>query len=153
MDQEDIQKNCYARFNDPATLTAPKIFLKEEFYRTFLMIAGKIPFWTILPSQSDAITYTALVKNISSISQLTLISNEFIDLGPVEKPGPQDILKGLLWHVCKAKFDPVKALIKASMLFSTNFGQGNPGLLCDEMKPSPPQADGARGRVLTQATQ
>ena len=37
MDQEEIQKNCYARFNDPETLTAPKVFLKEEFYRTFLM--------------------------------------------------------------------------------------------------------------------
>lgn len=135
MDQEDIQKNCYARFNDPETLTAPKIFLKEEFYRTFLMIAGKIPFWTILPSQNDAITYTALVKNILSIDQLTPISKEFIDLGPVEKPGHQDILKGLLWHVCKARFDPVKALIKASMLFSTEVGQANQtGLLCDEIK-------------------
>ncbi len=137
MDQEDIQKNCYARFNDPETLTVPKVFLKEEFYRTFLMIAGKIPFWTILPSQSDVKTYTALVNSISSIGQLTSISKEFIDLGPVEKPGPQDILKGLLWHVCKARFDPVKALIKASMVFSTGVGQENhTGLLCDEIKAS-----------------
>lgn len=134
MDQEDIKKNCYARFNDPETLTAPKIFLKEEFYRTFLMIAGKIPFWTILPSQCDTKTYAALVKNISSISNLSDISKGFIDLGPVEKPGPQDMLKGLLWHVCKARFDPVKALIKASMIFSTDFGQGNIGPLCDEIK-------------------
>jgi adenylate cyclase class 1 len=134
MDQEDIKKNCYARFNDPETLTAPKVFLKEEFYRTFLMIAGKIPFWTILPSQCDTKTYAALVKSISSISNLSSVSKGFIDLGPVEKPGPQDMLKGLLWHVCKARFDPVKALIKASMIFSTGFDQGNPGLLCDEIK-------------------
>ncbi len=135
MDQEDIQKNCYARFNEQETLTAPKIFLKEEFYRTFLMIAGKIPFWTILPSQSDTDTYTALVKNISSIAQLKPISREFIDLGNIEIPGPQDIIKGLLWHICKARFDPVKALIKASMIFSTGFDQPDQtGLLCDDIK-------------------
>jgi len=135
MDQQDIQKNCYARFNDPETLTAPKVFLKEEFYRTFLMIAGKIPFWTILPSQSDVKAYTTLVESISSIRQLASVSKEFIDLGPAEKPGPQDILKGLLWHICKARFDPVKALIKASMILSTDAGQGNhTGLLCDEIK-------------------
>ncbi|MCP4720328.1 MAG: adenylate cyclase, partial [Desulfobacteraceae bacterium] len=135
MDQENIQKNCYARFNEQETLTAPKIFLKEEFYRTFLMIAGKIPFWTILPSQSDTDIYTALVKNISSIAQLKPISREFIDLGNIEIPGPQDIIKGLLWHICKARFDPVKALIKASMIFSTGFDQPDQtGLLCDAIK-------------------
>lgn len=106
MDQENIQKNCYARFNDPETLTASKIFLKEKFYRTSLMTAGKIPFWTILPSQCDTRTYTALVKNISSIKKLTPVSNGFIDLDPVKKPGHKDILKRLLWHVCKARFDP-----------------------------------------------
>ncbi len=135
MDQNDIRHNCYARFNDQETLTVPKIFLKEEFYRTFLMIAGKIPFWTIVPSQSNLKIYTSLVKSISSIGQLNFISNEFIDLGTIEKPGPQDIIKGILWHICKARFDPVKALIKASMIFSAGFGrQDQSGLLCDEVK-------------------
>jgi adenylate cyclase class 1 len=134
MDQEDIKKNCYARFKQRETLTAPKIFLKEEFYRTFLMIAGKIPFWTILPGNGNIKTYTALVKNISSIKQLKPISREFIDLGTIEKPDPKDILKGLLWHICKARFDPVKALIKATMIFAAGYGQKNQGLLCDEIK-------------------
>ncbi|MCP3941983.1 MAG: adenylate cyclase [Desulfobacteraceae bacterium] len=135
MDQKDIRNNCYARFNDPETLTAPKVFLKEEFYRTFLMIAGKIPIWTILPCQSDIKTYTALVKDISSTSHLKSISKEFIDLGTIEKPGFQDILKGLLWHICKSRFDPVKALIKASMIFSSGFGQADQKiLLCDKIK-------------------
>jgi len=135
MDQEDIQKNCYAGFKNQETLTAPKIFLKEEFYRTFLMIAGKIPLWTIVPSQGDLTTYTSLAKSISSITGLKRISQEFIDLGHIEKPENQDILKGLLWHICKSRFDPVKALIKSTMVFS--YGVGKPGqsnLLCNEIK-------------------
>ncbi|MBA3009397.1 MAG: class I adenylate cyclase [Proteobacteria bacterium] len=135
MDKENIKNNCYAQFNAQETLTAPKIFLKEEFYRTFLMIAGKIPFWTILPSKGDAKTYAALVKNISSISRLNPISKEFIDLGTIEEPGTQDIITGILWHICKSRFDPVKALIKASMIFSSGFYPSDQkGLLCDEIK-------------------
>jgi adenylate cyclase, class 1 len=135
MDQKDLEKNCYSRFNDQETLTAPKIFLKEEFYRTFLMIAGKIPYWTIMPGNTDTKTYTSLVQNIASIDQLKHISDEFIDLGTIGPPGPQDILKALLWHICKARFDPVKALIKASMIFSAGVGQHEYGtLLCDKIK-------------------
>ena len=135
MDQKDLKKNCYARFNEPETLTAPKVFLKEEFYRTFLMVAGKIPYWTIMPGNSDIKTYTALVENISSMEALKHISDEFIDLGTIERPGPQDILKGLLWHICKARFDPVKALIKANMIFSAGIGQSeHRALLCDKIK-------------------
>ncbi len=135
MDQKDIQRNCYAGFKDQETLTAPKIFLKEEFYRTFLMIAGKIPLWTLVPSKGDLSTYTSLAKSISSITGLKRISREFIDLGHIEKPENHDILKGLLWHICKSRFDPVKALIKSTMVFSYGFGKpGQSGLLCDEIK-------------------
>ena len=135
MDQKDIQKNCYARFKNQETLTAPKIFLKEEFYRTFLMIAGKIPLWTIFPCQGDLTTYNSLAKTISSINGLEQTSQEFIDLGYIEKPGNQDILQGLLWHICKSRFDPIKALIKSSMIFSYGFGKPDQsGLLCDEIK-------------------
>lgn len=35
MDQENIKNNCYARFHDQETLTAPKIFLKRNFIGPF----------------------------------------------------------------------------------------------------------------------
>ncbi len=49
MDKKGIKLNCYAPFKGEETLTVPKIFLKEEFYRTYLMLAGKIPVWSVLP--------------------------------------------------------------------------------------------------------
>ncbi|MCG8616139.1 MAG: class I adenylate cyclase, partial [Desulfobacterales bacterium] len=135
MDQAEIRRDCYAGFNARETLTAPKLFLKEEFYRTFLMIAGKIPVWTILPPNIKKGTYTALVKSIWQIPSLSSIDQEFIDLGKLESPEKQDILRGILWHICKSKEDPVKALIKATMILSQGFGgQDHASLLCDEMK-------------------
>lgn len=135
MDQDEIRRNCYAGFKTRETLTAPKLFLKEEFYRTFLMIAGKIPIWTILPPSHTKETYDALVKGISSMGTLKAIAHEFIDLGRIDPPQNLEILRGILWHICKSKDDPVKALIKASMIFSHGYGSPDQsGLLCDEIK-------------------
>ena len=135
MDQADIRKDCYAGFNKRETLIAPKLFLKEEFYRTFLMIAGKIPIWTILPANIKKGTYGALVKSISKMEGLTPIHREFIDLGKIETPEKQDVLRGILWHICKSRQDPVKALIKATMIISHGYGsREQSGLLCDEIK-------------------
>ena len=70
MDKEDIKNNTYASFKGEETLLAPKIFLKEEFYRTFLMIAGKIPYWTVLPAGISTQSYYTLINcNRSTIFQ------------------------------------------------------------------------------------
>ncbi len=135
MDQSDIRKDCYAGFNRPETMIAPKLFLKEEFYRTFLMIAGKIPIWTILPPNMQQGTYDRLVANLFRQPELSFFLNDFIDLGKVEMPSVRDIYQGIRWHICKSKEDPVKALLKATMIFS-HIADEKAGatLLCDELK-------------------
>jgi len=134
MDQKDIKNNCYASFNGEETLTAPKIFLKEEFYRTFLMIAGKIPVWSVLPPVQDLKTDNAMNQD-GIIAQILSINDDFIDLGQIDLIPFEDILKGLLWHICKSRSDPVKAIIKATMLFSYGFARNlNQILLCENIK-------------------
>ncbi len=135
MDQTDIRKDCYAGFDRPETMIAPKLFLKEEFYRTFLMIAGKIPIWTILPTNLQQGSYDRLVSNLFRQPELSLFLNDFLDLGRVEMPSIKDIYQGIRWHICKSKEDPVKALLKATMIFSHIAGEKvGTMLLCDELK-------------------
>ena len=135
MDKEDIKNNTYASFKGEETLLAPKIFLKEEFYRTFLMIAGKIPYWTVLPAGISTQSYYTLINEVLSHDAFKSIADDFIDLGNIETVVWADILKGLLWHICKSRLDPVKALIKATMLLSYGFDNlGSKALLCDEIK-------------------
>ncbi|WDP87024.1 MAG: class I adenylate cyclase [Desulfobacter sp.] len=134
MDQADIRKDCYAGFNTRETMIAPKLFLKEEFYRTFLMIAGKIPIWTLLPPNIPKGIYKEKVNGLLQKKEMN-INREYIDLGKIEIPENQDILKGILWHICKSRQDPVKAMIKASMIMSHRFGSKEQSiLLCDEIK-------------------
>lgn len=135
MDHRDIRQNCYASFNDKETMTAPKFFIKEEFYRTFLMIAGKIPYWAILPVNGDGTTYKNLIQTFVTDKSLMPLEAEFIDLGHVTAPTIEDIMKGLLWQICKSVSDPIKALIKGTMIYAAgnNFPK-NVHLLCDEIK-------------------
>nr|WP_291460471.1 class I adenylate cyclase [Desulfobacula sp.] len=134
MDQKDIKNNCYALFKGEETLTASKIFLKEEFYRTFLMIAGKIPIWSVLPGPQESKKNT--VFNTDGITaQILSMHDDLIDLGQIDSIPIEDVLKGLLWQICKSGSDPVKALIKATMVFSYGFGQtANQCLLCEKIK-------------------
>ena len=134
MDKKDVKNNCYAPFKGEEILTAPKIFLKEEFYRTFLMIAGKIPLWSVLPDIMDSQTNIAL--NTEGITkQILSMYDDLIDLGQIDSMPFEDVLKGLLWHICKSKSDPVKAVIKATMIYSYGFSQVTSQiLLCERIK-------------------
>jgi len=135
MDQADIRKDCYAGFEAPETMIAPKLFLKEEFYRTFLMIAGKIPMWTILPANMRQGTYDRLVEHLYRQPELAYLLKDFLDLGKVEIPSVKDIYQGIRWHICKSQEDPVKALLKATMILSHITDEKDDAmLLCDELK-------------------
>ncbi|MFH2058629.1 MAG: class I adenylate cyclase [Pseudomonadota bacterium] len=132
MDQKEIKTNQYLPFSGEETLTAPKIFLKEEFYRTFLMIAGKIPLWAVLPSNMSLNTS---LKIEADIRQILSQNNDLIDLGQISAIPQEEVYKGLLWHICKSKSDPVKALIKATMIFSYGFDSKKSDLLlCEKIK-------------------
>ncbi len=131
MDHRDLCHDNYASFNGEEILSASKVFLKEEFYRTFLMVAGKIPLWAVIPElPGDApINKTALRSHIMTFH------DDILDLGDIDILPDQDIFKGLLWHICKSKEDPIKALIKATMIFSYGFGRKiSRQLLCERVK-------------------
>ena len=134
MDKTDIKNNYYASFDGEETIAAPKIFLKEEFYRTFLMIAGKIPVWSVLYGLKDLQKKTGLSSD-GIKAQILSMYDDLIDLGQIDSVPMEDVLKGLLWHICKSGSDPVKALIKSTMIFSYGFCKTfNPVLLCEKIR-------------------
>ncbi len=137
MDQKEIRQNFYASYEGEEALSAPKIFLKEEFYRTFLMIAGKIPLWAVLPEK----IIDAQLNMEGITSQALAMYDDLIDLGTIDRLPEEDVLKGLLWHICKSQEDPVKALIKSTMVFSYGFGKKiSKQLLCEKIKQDYPNA-------------
>jgi len=134
-DVQDIKNNNFDPVKGEGTFTAPRSFLKEEFYRTFMMIAGRIPFWAVFPVGLTDREYDSFVEEIHRAEHLSVYRNDYIDLGNLAHISPEEIFKGILWHIGKSKQDPVKALIKASMVACYRFGpKEDRSLMCDMVK-------------------
>lgn len=132
MDHNAILNNSYESFMGRETHTVSKVFLKEKFYRTILMIGGKIPVWSILPHELTAETQT---KYDNEIQQILNSSKELIDFGHLYSAPVPDILKGILWNICESKNNPVKSLIDATMMYSHGFGSEKfKQLICEQVK-------------------
>lgn len=131
-DSNDIRENQFNPLLDTDTCIAPKELLKEEFYRTFLMIAGKIPLWAVLPTGLSNEEYDLWKTTVLSSTELP-VDGDFLDLGNIEGIPVHEVPRGILWHICKSRHDPVKALIKASMAASHSRSSQRP-LLCDIIK-------------------
>ena len=130
-DATNLVNNQFDEGDDDELITVPKMLIKEEFYRTFIMVAGKIPLWAVIPSglnDNESETWKAVALN----------HQEFIDLGILKHLPVDEIQRGLLWQICKAHYDPVKALIKATVTASylqALKNQAEEGkLLCDGVK-------------------
>lgn len=125
----NLRENIFDNPDDEDTVTVPELLLKEEFYRTFIMVAGKVPLWAIQPLDLN-------IDQIDTWKKQALEYGGFIDLGTIDSIPDEEIQRGLLWQICKAPYDPVKSVIKASITASYNVkdAKKKPTLLCDKVK-------------------
>jgi len=135
----NLRENIFDNPDDEESVALPELLLKEEFYRTFIMVAGKIPLWAVQPLYLDP-------QESDLWKKRALEHDELIDLGTFDSMPAQEIERGLLWQICKAPYDPVKSLIKASITASygakeihrrqngPEIKKVTPILLCDRVK-------------------
>jgi len=132
MDLKQIRRDNFGRVGEESTGSSQRKFLKEEFYRTMLLVSGKVPFWWVLPPGIDQQDYEEhwnwLVKNYA------YDFDDFLDLGFLGDIPREEFLGMTLWQLSKGIEDPFKALIKMSMMerYMSDTFQGP--LLCDVLK-------------------
>ncbi len=129
-----VQANEFAALDSESSGSSQKSLLKEEFYRTFIMIAGKVPFWAVLPPGLTDEAYQQWISSANRARHFKFIPDDYIDLGNVTPFNDQETLGALLWQIYKAKSAPAKSLIKASLILYYFFFYGKEGLLCDLIK-------------------
>lgn len=88
--------------------------LKDEFYRTAIFTAGKTPFYWIIPSGADDITYHEIIDGLKSDTRFPV--TDFVDLGPVSAIHPEEYNGAALWQIMKGLYSPFKSLIKIALL-------------------------------------
>jgi adenylate cyclase, class 1 len=129
---QDIRRDDFGKVNEESAGSSQKKFLKEEFYRTMLLVSGKIPFWWVVPPEVNQDVYekywAAWVKKNS------YDRDDFVELGYLDDVPREEFLGTTLWHLSKGIKNPFKALIKMAMMESYLSDSFEGPLLCDVIK-------------------
>lgn len=134
LDVNDIKKNRYKAVDGESSGTAQKTILKEEFYRTFILIAGLIPYWAVAPPGIDDDTYNKVIAMSLTQDQEKKSREIYIDLGNLTAVNKNECPGAILWQLHKSHFDPAKSLIKACLIAYFNFLPEKEPLPCDLIK-------------------
>ncbi|MCK5543411.1 MAG: class I adenylate cyclase [Desulfobacterales bacterium] len=129
----DINKalnNDFGILSFESSGSAQARLLKEEFYRTIIYVAGKLPLWSVLPV-SVSIHYYNDINNLILKSSL---SSKYINLGDIHGIPSGEYFGASIWHMYKLLKSPFKSVIKMALLekFINEFGRQP--LLCNKIK-------------------
>ncbi len=86
--------------------------LKEEFYRSSIIINKIVPFWWTVPADCSDAQYSQWLSALSGIPQ----EREFIDLGNIAGINKGDFLIAALFQIIKSLGNPFKSIIKLGLL-------------------------------------
>lgn len=112
-DLQDIQKCNFGNIDFESSGSAQKNILKEEFYRTSILICGKIPFWWVACDPDVPVDYEqAYAENQKSdFGEIGLI-----DFGNLTTVHQSEYYGAALWQLNKSLTHPLKSIIKMLLL-------------------------------------
>ena len=78
--------------------------LLEEFYRTAIYVAGKIPAWWLVPPHEQH-NYPAYVQHL--LQKRFISQHDIIDFGGLHAIPVEEFVSATLWHIYKAIYSPI----------------------------------------------
>jgi adenylate cyclase class 1 len=140
-DIKKAQENNFGESDKESAGSSQAKLLKEEFYRTMILLVGKIPVWWIIPPGADDEEYNRLKAMIATDARLE--KDNFIDLGNLHGISYEEFFGAALWQMNKAMDSPFKSVLKMGMLEGyIGGGEKKPALLCTELKKKVFSAEG-----------
>lgn len=133
LDEGQVRENAFHVMDEESSGSAQKTLLKEEFYRTFIMVAGRIPFWAVLPPGLDDRQYMERIDAALKGRHLRFLPEDYIDLGNLAGLDRDESLGAILWQIYKSRHSPAKSLLKAALVAHYFFFESD-GFLCDTIK-------------------
>ncbi|MEW5693397.1 MAG: class I adenylate cyclase [Candidatus Hydrogenedentota bacterium] len=126
MKERDVREAVFGLMDSESSGSAQGYLLKEEFYRTMTFIAGKIPFWCIIPSNYTDDEYRYWFNNLSLA--------KFIDLGNILELPKSEFVGASLWQILKGLSSPFKSVLKIALLLNYFENPGESMPLCNVLK-------------------
>ncbi|MGR9052634.1 MAG: class I adenylate cyclase [Gammaproteobacteria bacterium] len=111
--------------------TTQHYLLLEEFYRTSVYIAGRIPAWWVVPPHEER-RCAAYIRHL--LEHRFIADYDIIDFGSLEQVPAEEFITATLWHLYKAISSPHKSLLK--LLLMECYASEYPDIewLCADMK-------------------
>jgi len=112
-DVEDIRNCNFGTLDYESSGSAQKNVLKEEFYRTSILISGKIPFWWVCYDGNSEIDYS---REFAANSRSDFGEPDFIDMGDLKAVNQDEYFGASIWQFNKSLTHPLKSIIKMLQL-------------------------------------
>jgi len=112
-DVSDIKNNRFGQIGVESSGSTQRNVLKEEFYRTSIVICGKVPLWWVCYSNDRSFDYK---KAQSMINNPVFGHYDIIDLGDLQAVKKNEYIGAALWQIHKSLKTPLKSLIKMVLL-------------------------------------
>ncbi|MCW8109517.1 class I adenylate cyclase [Alteromonas ponticola] len=125
--------------------SAQAVLLKAEFYTTNIVVAGKAPFWWLVPETFTEQQYYSVMEQLNEGHSPD--PKWFMDLGHLDKLDPNELFGAAIWQLGKAMDSPFKSVLKMAKLevFLENLDHEQP--LCNLLKKRVHNGDEAPGSV------
>jgi len=129
---ERIRQDDFGEADLEGCGSAMGALLKEEFYRTNVLIAGKIPFWWLTPPGASPPGYEEYLARLKADPGVTV--DGYVDLGPVARVPLGELFGAAIWQISKGWKSPFKSALKMGLLEKTvSLGREVPPL-CETLK-------------------
>lgn len=129
MDVREIRNNRFGLSDEESSGSAQSAILKEEFYRTALLIAGKPPVWWFSRPDASDKDYADTLRKLNLLK-----GREFaVDLGNVPHIPIEEFFGASLWQIVKGVKSPFKSIMKFGLLEMYTSGHKS-SLLCEVIK-------------------
>ncbi len=129
-DVDDVRRGHFGDVSGESCGSTQRNVLKEEFYRTSILVAGKIPLWWLAFDPGGDVDYQQLAEDYRRDA---FGDYDCIDLGNLERVEREEYFGAALWQFNKALTHPLKSITK--MLLLQMFLTYPPGrLLCHQFR-------------------
>jgi len=110
-DIDSIKQNIYDEDEDEAFGSAIGALLKDEFFRSSIIIAGKIPFWWVVPQFTRDDEYENMFEKLTDEER-----NDYVDIGNLYRISKEDFMGAALFQIIKSLGNPFKSILKLGVL-------------------------------------
>jgi len=128
---ESIRDGHIETMSEESSGSAQHLLLIEEFYRSGLLLGGRIPAWWLVPPDQENNYYQHLE---SLLSKKIITEHDIIDFGDVNTITAAEFYGASLWQLNKAIHSPYKSMLKLLLMEAYASEYPKTELLCTRLK-------------------